>query len=133
MENENWSFAPGGTPKQARPATSEAQEESLPPPPSALPHASAPLAPHRSPVQQQVVYSQPIPMQRPTNSMATASLVLGIVGLFLPILSILALIFGGIGISKANQGAAGKGLAVAGLVLGIIGTVVLFYVLGEST
>jgi hypothetical protein len=65
--------------------------------------------------------------------MATASLVLGILGIFLPLLSILAVIFGAIGISKANQGAAGKGLAVAGLVLGIIGTLVLLSMLGQST
>jgi hypothetical protein len=65
--------------------------------------------------------------------MATASLVLGILGLFLPILGVLALIFGGIGISKANQGATGKGLAIAGLVLGIIGTLVLLYMLGEGS
>jgi hypothetical protein len=57
--------------------------------------------------------------------------VLGIVGFFLPILSFLALVFGAIGISKANQGAAGKGMAVAGLVLGIIGTLVLLYALSQ--
>jgi hypothetical protein len=79
-----------------------------------------------------VVYPQQVPIQRSSNGMATASLVLGILGFFLPILSILALIFGGIGISKANQGAAGKGLAIAGLVLGIVGTLALLYVLGES-
>jgi hypothetical protein len=71
-------------------------------------------------------------MQRASNGMATASLVLGILGFFLPILSVLALIFGGIGISKANQGAGGKGLAVAGLVLGIVGTLALLYLLGET-
>jgi hypothetical protein len=64
--------------------------------------------------------------------MAIASLVLGIVGMFLPILGILALIFGGIGISKANQGASGKGMAVAGLVLGILGTLILLYLAGGS-
>jgi hypothetical protein len=64
--------------------------------------------------------------------MATASLVLGILGFFLPILSVLALIFGGIGMSKANQGANGRGMAVAGLVLGILGTLALLYVLSES-
>jgi hypothetical protein len=130
MENEGWNFSPGGTPKQARPATSQGRERGLPPPPSVPQPASAPQAP-LAPHLQQVVYPQ-APVQRPTNGMATASLVLGILGLFLPILSILALIFGGIGISKANQGAAGKGLAVAGLVLGIIGALVLLYLLGES-
>jgi hypothetical protein len=64
--------------------------------------------------------------------MATASLVLGILGFFLPFLSILAVIFGGIGISKANQGAPGKGLAVAGLVMGIVGTLSLLYVASQA-
>lgn len=60
-------------------------------------------------------------MDNNSNGMATASMVLGIVGMFIPgITSILAIIFGGVGISKANKGAEGKGKAVAGLVLGII-------------
>ncbi len=127
MENESWSFSPGGAPKQVRPAAEAATAPAPPPPPS----APAPIAP-QAPQVQQVVYPQQVPIQRPSNGMATASLVLGILGFFLPILSVLALIFGGIGISKANQGAAGKGLAIAGLVLGIIGTLVLLAVLGES-
>ncbi len=127
MENESWSFSPGGAPKQVRPAAEAASAPAPPPPPS----APAPIAP-QAPQVQQVVYPQQVPIQRPSNGMATASLVLGILGFFLPILSVLALIFGGIGISKANQGAAGKGLAIAGLVLGIIGTLVLLAVLGES-
>lgn len=55
---------------------------------------------------------------------AVASLILGIVGIFIPvILSILAVIFGGVGISNANsRGTSGKGMAIAGLVLGILGT-----------
>lgn len=70
-------------------------------------------------------------MSDPTNGMAIASLVLGIVGIFLPFLSILAVIFGGIGISKANQGASGKGMAIAGLVLGILGMLVLLSVAAQ--
>ncbi len=60
--------------------------------------------------------------------MATASLVLGIVGiplcfLFLP--SILAVIFGIIGLSqiKSNPGQSGRGKAIAGLFLGGISLV----------
>lgn len=129
MEHESWSFSPGGAPKQVRPAT-EAPSASAPapPPPSSAP---VPIAPQPPPFNR-VVYPQQIPIQRPSNGMATASLVLGILGVFLPILGVLALIFGGIGISKANQGAGGKGQAVAGLVLGIIGTLVLLAALGES-
>lgn len=131
MENDSWSFSSGGTPKQARPSASQDREQSLPPPPPAPLSVPAPMAPN-APQLHQVVYPAHVPIQAPTNGMATASLVLGILGFFLPILSILALIFGGIGISNANQGATGKGLAITGLVLGIIGTLALLYVLGES-
>jgi Domain of unknown function (DUF4190) len=61
-------------------------------------------------------------------------MVLGIVGLvtsivpFLfivgPICSVLAIIFGAVGIRRANRGADNKPMAVAGLVLGIVGFVV---------
>jgi hypothetical protein len=54
-------------------------------------------------------------------------MVCGIVGLVLfwvPvicwILAILAIIFGGVGIAKANGGAPNRGMAVAGVVLGIV-------------
>ena len=55
---------------------------------------------------------------------AVTSLILGVVGVFIPvILSVLAIIFGGVGINNANsRGASGKGMAIAGLVLGILGT-----------
>ncbi len=57
-----------------------------------------------------------------TSGMATASLVLGIIGLFINPLSILAIIFGGIGIAQTGRDATlkGRGMAVAGLILGII-------------
>lgn len=129
MENESWSFSPGGTPKQARPAPGS---EPVAAPAVRLPPPVAPRVVPQAPQLQQVIYPQPVPLGHPTNGMAIASLVLGILGLFLPGLGILALIFGGIGISKANQGAGGKGMAVAGLVLGILGTLVLLYVAGNS-
>jgi uncharacterized protein DUF4190 len=68
---------------------------------------------------------------QPANGMAIASLVLGIIGVLIPFLGVLALIFGGVGMSKANQGASGKGMAIAGLVLGIIGTLITIYLIGE--
>jgi hypothetical protein len=70
--------------------------------------------------------------------LATASLVLGIIGLvmfwavWVPfVLGILAIVFGAIGRSRAKQGAPNGGLATAGLVLGIVSLViaVLFFVL----
>lgn len=60
-----------------------------------------------------------------TNGFAIASLVLGIVWLWF-LGSVLAVIFGAIAIAQINrsQGAqTGKGMAVAGVVLGIIGVV----------
>lgn len=61
-----------------------------------------------------------------TSGMAIAALVMGILGfLFFGLLSILAIIFGGIGISQTNKdpNLKGRGMAVAGLVLGILGVI----------
>ncbi len=77
--------------------------------------------------QQQPAYSA-----QPTNGMAVASLVCGIVGLvfsFIPIIGIIAwplvilgVIFGGVSISKANETpGAPKGMAIAGLTCSLIG------------
>ncbi len=65
---------------------------------------------------------------QPANGLATASLVLGILGIVLFwflgfIMSILAIVFGGIGLGRAKAGAPGKGSAMAGLILGIVGLV----------
>jgi len=63
--------------------------------------------------------------------MAVAALVLGIIAVVLCfvvilnwILAILAIIFGAVGMSKANKiGGKGKGMATAGLALGVIGAI----------
>jgi hypothetical protein len=57
-----------------------------------------------------------------TNGFAVASLVLGIIGVLINPLAILAIIFGGVALSQLSKTpeVKGKGLAVAGLVLGII-------------
>jgi hypothetical protein len=70
-------------------------------------------------------YGYPQPPPQPSNGLAIASLVCGIVGLlfFGIILGPLAVIFGAIGLSRANRGASGKGLATAGLIMGVIATV----------
>lgn len=72
-------------------------------------------------------YGYGYPPQQQGNGLAVTGMVLGIVGIvffWLPIfgwiLAILAIIFGGVGIARANKGASGKGMAVAGLVLGIV-------------
>jgi hypothetical protein len=65
----------------------------------------------------------------PTNGLATASLVLGIVGVVMCTLvlpSVLAVVFGIVGVTTANRlGGAGKAKAVWGLALGGIALVVL--------
>jgi hypothetical protein len=65
-----------------------------------------------------------------SNGLAIAGLVCGLVGLlfFSVILGPLAIIFGGVGVSRANRGAPHKGMAIAGVVLGIV-DVILFVVL----
>jgi len=66
-------------------------------------------------------------LPQPSNGMATASLVLGLF-LCVPLCSLLAIIFGAIGISRANKPSArgaGKNAATCGLVLGIIGLLLI--------
>ncbi|GAA3962443.1 DUF4190 domain-containing protein [Actinomadura viridis] len=62
---------------------------------------------------------------RPNNGMATASLVLGIIGIFAcGLTSILAIIFGHVAHSQIKRtGEGGAGMATAGLVMGYILTV----------
>ncbi len=58
------------------------------------------------------------------NGWAIASLICGILGCIPVVTSLLAAIFGIVGIRKAKEpGTSGKGLAIAGLVLGIIGLI----------
>jgi uncharacterized protein DUF4190 len=61
------------------------------------------------------------------NGLAIAGLVCGLVGLlFLPIvLGPLAIVFGAIGLSRANRGAGHKGMSIAAIVLGIADLVVM--------
>src|SRR2546428_5663968 len=96
---------------------------SSPPTPQAPPPPAAPLL-----AQQQL---QPLYMVPPANGLATAAMVLGILCIVLAwlpplgfILAILAIVFGAVGLGRANAGAGNKGQAVAGLVLGVIGIVI---------
>jgi hypothetical protein len=61
-----------------------------------------------------------------SNGLAIAALVCGLVGLliFWFILGPLAVIFGGVGLSRAKRGAPGRGMAIAGIALGIADIVV---------
>ena len=63
-----------------------------------------------------------------SNGFCVASLVLGIIGVpasCTMIAPVLAIVFGGIGyaqVNKGGEGGGGKGMAIAGIVLGVIGT-----------
>jgi Domain of unknown function (DUF4190) len=61
-------------------------------------------------------------MRGRSNGMAIAALVCGIIGLFILeiILGPLAIIFGGLALQRANRGAGQRGMAWAGLILGVI-------------
>lgn len=71
----------------------------------------------------------PAPLQRPTDGLAIASLVTGVLGL-----ALIPLILGLISLNKIKKtGAQGRGMAIAGVVLGALGTVgytLLFILLG---
>lgn len=61
------------------------------------------------------------PPVRPRNGMGVAALVLGIVGFLIGPTSILAIVFGRIGLNRVARGeATNKGVAQAGFVLGIV-------------
>jgi hypothetical protein len=77
-------------------------------------------------------YPAPVYNAPPSNGMGVTALVLGIIGLlfsFLPVIGMLAwpmvilgVIFGGVGISKANSTRGmPKGTAIAGLVCSLVG------------
>lgn len=65
-----------------------------------------------------------------SNGLAVAGLVCGIVGLFLfnVILGPLAIIFGAVGLSRANRGAPHRAMSIWAIVLGIV-AIVAFAVL----
>jgi len=77
--------------------------------PAASPSASAPAP-------------RPAAGTERTSGMAITALVMGLVGLILNFVSILAIIFGAIALGQLNKDPSlkGKGMAVAGLVLGIV-------------
>jgi hypothetical protein len=111
--------------KQGETNTSAAAKPQPPAEPAALTPQVA-INPSSSTLQPPAAQTQPA--APPANSgLSIASLVLGIVGLvpYLQICSILAIIFGAMGINQANKkGYGGKSMALTGLILGIVGIVV---------
>lgn len=87
-----------------------------------------------SPARQQYSNGDP-QQQRPGNGLAIAGLVCGIVGLLLAniILGPLAIIFGGVGWSRANRGARYKGMAIAAVILGIADLVIFAIVIAAAS
>ncbi|WP_081687225.1 DUF4190 domain-containing protein [Glycomyces tenuis] len=83
--------------------------------------------PAYGPPQMPPAYGAPM-MQQPKNGLGVAGMVTGIIGIVLfwcgivgIVLAILAVVFGGVGIARANRGeATNKGMATAGVVLGVI-------------
>ena len=105
-----------------------------PPPAAAAPVAApppAPMAVPAPPLSPPYPYGYPPPMRQSTNGLAIASLVLGIVWIYW-LGSILALIFGYIAkgqIDRSGGSQSGRGMAIAGIVLGWIGVTVLLLVI----
>ena len=105
------------------------QPGTAPPPPGGYSYPQGQWGPYGTPYQP--VFAPP----RPANGVAVASLVLGITsivfswwGLLTLLQVVLAVVFGAVGISKANRGASNRGLAIAGLILGLIGLVIYFFI-----
>lgn len=74
------------------------------------------------------------PPQQQGNGLAIAGMVCGIISLLFLwiILGPLAIIFGSVGLARANRGAPHRGMAIAGIVLGvvaIVGYIILIAVL----
>ena len=66
------------------------------------------------------------PLQPRSNGAATAALILGILSLFCSFFAgIPAIIFGAVGVSRASRVGTGQGQAIAGLVLGLVTTLLL--------
>jgi hypothetical protein len=111
-------------PPMGEPVAYGAPASPPPPPPAAYPPPPAP-AYALQPYYQQVI------VQARNNGLAIASLVLGICWIYW-VGSVLAVIFGHVAlgqIARSNGTQQGRGMAVAGLVLGWIGVAILLIIL----
>ena len=98
-----------------------------PPPPPFAPYSAVPPPPGYQVPAPSPYHAAPPPQRPTTDGLAVASMVLGILWIYW-IGSVLAVIFAGVAIKRINASngwRTGKGMAVAGLVLGIIALAVL--------
>jgi hypothetical protein len=98
--------------------------------------APPPPPPVASPVSHHPQETFPVTSQ-PSNGPATAGMVFGILGVVLMwvpvvgfVLAILAVVFGVLGLGRANTGGGNKGQAIAGLILGAAGIILPILLLG---
>lgn len=91
------------------------------------------------PAVQHHYYGGSMPVAPPTNGMATASLVCGLIGFFAcGVTSVLAVIFGHVSLSQIKRtGEGGHGMAVTGLILGYLVSagwliILILYILGAA-
>jgi hypothetical protein len=92
------------------------------PPPVPPPTPAAPTGPTPPPAAGQA---------GPSNGIAVAALVCGILTFVClgPIAGILAVIFGFIGLGKAKETGVGRGMSLAGIILGLVGTILSIFVI----
>ena len=103
-----------------------------PPPPGGGPAPEpgpAATPPQPPPAPGPVPPSTPVPPAggpaAPSNGVAVAALVFGILTFIClgPIAGVLAIIFGFIGLGRAKETGVGRGMSMAGIILGIVGTI----------
>lgn len=133
-------------PGKSSPSTTDTMPDGAPVPGPA-PGATETQQPRPEPPT--VLPSQPPPAQPPSgypiahrNGMAVASLVLGITGLVSSMVlvlglltlaqTVLAIVFGARGLTLASKGEGRKGMAMAGLICGVVG-LALYLVVGIAT
>ena len=125
---------------EQQPPGPEGEHPDSPPPPPPPPPPAAYAPPPPAPAYPPPGYAPPgypapgyatpgYPVKAKANGLALTSMILGIVGItvglcliFFPVMPILAVVFGHIGLTQIRKtGAPGRGYAIAGLVTGYIG------------
>ncbi|WP_211116365.1 DUF4190 domain-containing protein [Glycomyces buryatensis] len=126
-QSDGYQYDPYGGQSGSQPPPPPQPSGYSPQPPGYGQQAPTPYGPPQLPPAMPPAYGG-YPMSMPQNGLGTAGMVLGIIGIVLfwcgwigIVLAILAVIFGGVGIARANKGeATNKGMAVSGVVLGVI-------------